>query len=413
MEKQAKQPVSKDSSVNHTSEQTPFSETALPRSDIFTLMASTSSVQGRVINPQMIQRLGTLVGNQQLQRMLDKHVIQRVPSEDEINARSEKIRAMRDFIGPPTEEQMNEDKKAAKEQLETIETVKASAGYGQLEDSQKTRLLTLLNGVNPDFAIKAHEILKKGLADSSIDVSTKDDLTSFLNTQPWLGGVVDPPTGAFEGKDQAHQISSAQTVSGFAFRSGNADANKYTVTIGEKTVLVYIAKTQDGTKGKFHSIGEIAQGLATLPPKELEVVKEVHMHPVANPDDAYWQTEFGDPDFSSYMTAGSSGIIDIYPSSTAMTQDYLSGTMIHESGHVLSKQKWGNNAVTDEGWKPWREAMKSDGFAVSQYATQNADEDFAESLQYYETVRGTPQEAEIKAMMPKRWGLIEGLLASE
>ena len=58
-------------------------------------------------------------------------------------------------------------------------------------------------------------------------------------------------------------------------------------------------------------------------------------------------------------------------------------------------------------------AMASDGVHASQYAKNNHDEDFGESLQLYEQVRGTPQEAEMRALMPERFKLIDGLLGKK
>jgi hypothetical protein len=83
--------------------------------------------------------------------------------------------------------------------------------------------------------------------------------------------------------------------------------------------------------------------------------------------------------------------------------------MIHETGHTLSKKQWGEES--DKRWQPWKDAMKSDVVVASQYAKASPGEDFGETLQAYFQVKGTPAEKELRALMPARMKIIDGLLA--
>jgi hypothetical protein len=49
----------------------------------------------------------------------------------------------------------------------------------------------------------------------------------------------------------------------------------------------------------------------------------------------------------------------------------------------------------------------------SKYAKNSPGEDFGEALQLYQQVKGTPQEAEIRKLMPERFKIIEELLAGK
>ena len=57
--------------------------------------------------------------------------------------------------------------------------------------------------------------------------------------------------------------------------------------------------------------------------------------------------------------------------------------------------------------------MASDKIVASKYAKSAPGEDFGETLQLYEQVRGTPQEAEIRALMPERFKIIDEIKAGK
>jgi hypothetical protein len=110
------------------------------------------------------------------------------------------------------------------------------------------------------------------------------------------------------------------------------------------------------------------------------------------------------------MTAGAAGIISIYPTKEPPSQDALDTVLLHETGHILSNQAWGSDSTVDNGWSAWRTASQNDGIRASRYATQSPEEDFSETLVIYQRTRGTPQEAEFRAMMPERFRILDGMV---
>jgi type VI secretion system secreted protein VgrG len=196
------------------------------------------------------------------------------------------------------------------------------------------------------------------------------------------------------------------------FKSGQADALKYEVTVGNRTIPVYIPKDLKAVQGgKIHSIDEIAKGLAALPEQNRQLVKEVNINPGPNPADAYWAQEYKTPNFRSYMTAGAAGVVNVYPSPGGQSQDYLDGSLIHETGHIWTKQNWGPD--NDKRWDDWKKAIQTDPDAASKYASSSPSEDFSETLQLYHQVKGTPDEAGFRKAMPDRFKIIDEIQAGK
>jgi hypothetical protein len=140
---------------------------------------------------------------------------------------------------------------------------------------------------------------------------------------------------------------------------------------------------------------------------------EAHSRP--NQADEYWEKEYKMKDFSTYMMAGASGLIDIFPTKVRPSQSDVDGSMIHETGHILSQRTWGGqfpafDSLFHPGWERWRKAEEKDGSHASAYAKTARIEDFSETLRLYYSVKGTPEAAEVRALMPERFKLIDELL---
>jgi len=223
--------------------------------------------------------------------------------------------------------------------------------------------------------------------------------------QASLPDVVTTPPGTFDNRRNPYSVGSPQEVTDHPFQSGPADALRYNVDVGGQTIPVYVPKTPGAAQGQSHSVDEIAKGLAALPETSRALVNQVNMDPSQNPDDAFWAQEYNRPNFRSYMTAGSDGVVDIYSLPSKNSQDYLDGTMIHETGHIWSQQNWGSE--TDARWNDWKGAMSRDSGMTSEYAKASLGEDFSETLQQYHQVKGTPQEAEFRRTMPNRFRIID------
>lgn len=302
---------------------------------------------------------------------------------------------------------------------ETIEKTALSPGFRQLDQKDQTKLLNLIGGSNKDIAPAARRGANELVADPAFAKLTpekqKEALKKYVD-DPKLRGVVAPQVGAFDGKREKYTVTGPVDTKDFAFRGGKADAKTYEVEIDGKKIPVHMPANPDKAL-EYHSIEEVAKSLAALPKSSRALVKEVNVEQVKNPDDEkIWRKKYNDPNFNSYMTAGAAGTISIYPSDKGSknSQSYMDGTMIHETGHTLSTQKWGELGETraddDKRWDKWKAAAASDGVAPSEYAKNSPGEDFGEALQLYQQVKGTPQEEEIRQLMPERYKIIKELL---
>jgi len=109
------------------------------------------------------------------------------------------------------------------------------------------------------------------------------------------------------------------------------------------------------------------------------------------------------------MSAGASGVMNIHP----LPASEWAGTnisVVHETGHVVSDQKWGGDS-SGEKWNAWREAMKKDGVAVSSYAQTGIKDDFADSFALWATAVGTPYESAVRNFIPNRVAILDPMLA--
>jgi len=300
---------------------------------------------------------------------------------------------------------------------EVITNTALSPGFRQLDAKDQTKLLNLLGGTNVELSRPARDAMTGVLHDPKFEKGTpaeqKAMLEKFLKDEPHLASVLGAQPGQLDGVRLKHTLHGPTEVKDYQFKDKKIDALKYEVEIDGKKVPVYVPKNPDPNL-TYHSIDEVAKGLAAIPKASRDLIKQVNVEPIQNSEDAYWATQYNTPGFHSYMTAGAAGTVHIYPdlkTAPKMSQDYLDVSLIHETGHILSQQKWG--ADDDPRWKDWQNAMASDGTHASQYAKKAQGEDFSETLKLYQMVKGTPKEAEIRALMPERFKIIDEILAGK
>ena len=296
----------------------------------------------------------------------------------------------------------------------TLTALATAPGFQGMSTADQQKLLRYVGGTNRDLSVPARKLMAAQLGQDDFKkadaAGQTEQLQTFLAGQKATPRVVSPEKDAFKNQRLPYKLHGPSDVKDYAFNSGNAPAVKYEVEVDGKKLPVYLPKKLD--KATTPGIDEVAKGLAALPASSRALVKEVSVEGKANPQDAYWAQAYNDPTFSSYMTAGADGVINIYPAKPKPTQDYLEGTMVHETGHTLSIQKWGEDTDA-KAWDDWRAAIQSDGIVPSQYAKASMDEDFGEALQLYRQVKGTTKEAEVRALMPERFKIIDELLSGK
>lgn len=193
----------------------------------------------------------------------------------------------------------------------------------------------------------------------------------------------------------------------YEFRGGKGDALVYRAAYDDGTSLTIVAPKAPDPAMHYHSVQEAAEAASYLPHASRATIHTVLLNSQVNPDDAHWAVQYNTPDFHSYMTAGAAGIVTIYPDKTDLPDaNAMRGSMIHETGHAWSYQKWGNDK-TKGGWTTWKAAMDKDGVSVSGYAMNDIAEDVAETVRVYGATKGTPKYDEYQAMIPARLAILE------
>ncbi len=297
----------------------------------------------------------------------------------------------------------------------TLKAASTSAGFTRLAPEEQVRLLAYAGGSNTAVSGPARRALQGIVGLPYFKLLGEDEqakrLREFLTQQPGLPELVTPDEGTFDKTRESVKVkvSGPTEVPGYAFRSGKADAHRYSVEIDGKKIDVYRPKTLDPKAGITTSLEQIQKGLAALPPESLRLVRSVSVNPGQNPDDARWALQYRDPNFRSYMTADENGQISIYPTTDPLSQTVVDTTFIHETGHTLSLIQWGKPS-TDKRWNGWKAAIEKDKLHVSGYGRASISEDFSESLALYMTYRRRPEMAELRKIYPNRFKILDGLI---
>lgn len=289
-----------------------------------------------------------------------------------------------------------------------VNELTSTAGYALLTDAEKATLSRrMTNGSELGASLRQSMHWLVGSSDFAGKPAAQQaaEIRQVIAEERGLQQVVSQ--NLREPSARPYQISAATPAPNFAFDSKRADGQQYTVTVNGHAVNVVVASQNPGHQA---SIEQIAKGLASLPEQSLAVVRNVYVEPDYNPQDAHWAEVYHRPDFHSYMTAGSAGDVRVYPTSSATSQAVLDGSLIHETGHVLSKRAFGEDSNSGRQWRAWSAAAASDGLHVSHYATSSNDEDFAETLEQYQATRGTPQEAELRRLFPARYAILDRMV---
>lgn len=217
------------------------------------------------------------------------------------------------------------------------------------------------------------------------------------------------PEGTFDPVRLPHQVRGGVEVKNYRFASGRADAIKYEVDVGGRTIPVVVPKNVSHD-GEVHTIHEVAAGLASLPESSRSRIKRVELEPKRNPEDAFWAREYGTSGFESYANADRSGVVKVFPTWGKHTQSDLDGALHHEGGHIISMQEWGESGATPR-WNAWKAAKRKDPGIASMYAGSSIREDFAETYLLYHQVKGTPKEASARKWMGERFKIIDQIEA--
>ena len=194
--------------------------------------------------------------------------------------------------------------------------MKGMKGFQALSQAEQDRLLVYAGG-SLSVSSGVPSQLQTLFGDPKANLDEAATFTKFLHAQAGLDSHVRATSD--KRLPDWEELEGPTEVKKFKFRSGKADALRYEATIGavaESKIPIYLPKSFDTTKGlHIPTIGEVVDMISRGPEQVRRMVKEVHVNPGRNPDDAYWakQPGYKKKDFRSYMTAGAEGIVEHLP----------------------------------------------------------------------------------------------------
>lgn len=309
---------------------------------------------------------------------------------------------------PNTRVMPNEDMTPVDARL-AMAAVPSLAGWGKLSGTNQAKLTALLEGETNAVSAATRDYLRPKYLD--LKKKSADEQATALSAT--IGHKDATPSLVMENVETepvALSLSGPKEVKRYEFRGLTADAHIFTATYGDGSRLEVVAPKAPSPEYHQYTATQAAEAARYLPKRMRDILKRIVLNPVTNPDDAYWAAQYNIPDFHSYMTAGSDGVVTIYPTASAKgtqpDERYMRGTMIHESGHTWSYRNWGTDKSKGK-WLDWKKAMDSDGVSVSNYARSDIAEDVAETVQVYGSTKGKPKYDEYKKIIPARLAILE------
>ena len=291
-----------------------------------------------------------------------------------------------------------------------VTALHATGGWPKLAADVQSALDRLIGAGATDLSTMARKQFWALLPELAVevDVDQATTLTGLLSVRPDV--VAEHVASAVVG----YQVADPVVKKDYAFRGRTADAESRLIAYDDGPTVELVSPKAPTPGLHNHTIQETEQASSHVPKAARALMKTILLNVNTNPDDPYWAVQYKDDAFHSYMTAGAEGIVTIYPDKTekpVMTEDYEAGSMVHETGHTWSYQKWGQD-TTKGGWVEWQKAMDADKLSVSDYATKAIAEDVAETIQIYGTLKGTPRFDAYRKMVPNRFKILDAQYGS-
>jgi hypothetical protein len=298
------------------------------------------------------------------------------------------------------------------EERQIVTSVMESAGFQTLANTDRRLVLYLLTGPTIPYSGEARRfaktLLESGSSQLVVDGETqRAQFKALLQEQqylPYHAATLSRPRAAAA----ISQVSEG-TPTQYAFRNGLAEGLAYEVQIGDDVIQVFVEKYADPTRQPC-SLADLVKSLAEMPDEYRSELKCVQLEGFTNPQDAYWRMQFNMPNFESLLAANPlASTIALFPLEQGHDQTSMAACLVHEVGHFISSRVFGSSA-NDSRWSQWEAAIAADGFAPSQYAKLNAQEDFSEFLVVCHLMNDGSDETELRRLMPARMRLFDTIL---
>lgn len=259
-----------------------------------------------------------------------------------------------------------------------------------------------------------------------IDLGDSGALRKFLLTEArptdlWRDAA--PDSGVADSRRKPYEISGPDSVD-YEFPSGTEPdksvkepALKYTVHVDGREIEVIVPAGDAREDGKsYPSVDQIAKGLAAQQSPSIAATDKV----VVNPHTPKETDEHGNVVDSGADMYASGGAFYVNPhgADSPRAQKDFDFTFMHETAHLV-EQPSGPFGLPLE----WNLAVQKDQLFSTHYADDryvpdggaavdrdlgiDPGEDFAEAYMTYHLVKGTPDEAQMRALMPERFAILD------
>jgi len=308
------------------------------------------------------------------------------------------------------------------EGVETLITAVTSPGFAQLSTEQAEAFLEYAGNTIPGHGDAIRAEIATHLASDEyqepqtlfgpirlpLAISQARELLQISGGAEALPGST--PVGALPAAQRDIEVTGPESIGEFEFETGEVEAERYTFEIdGREVEVIYPADAPEGVP----TPEELERLLETLPDVAADQYDQILIEPNASDASASTNGEW----------------VRIFPSE-GRSLERLQSTLVHEAAHIVSREELGDTSRIDdggdlgdlsEGWQDWAEAVEADGHYVSDYAYESATgnndddqrkfgEDFAETVELYYQVKGTPAEAEFARLYPNRYDLLREVL---
>lgn len=303
----------------------------------------------------------------------------------------------------------------------------ASPAFRGLDEAQQAQALALFGS---GTAVSEHALTDL-LDVSAIGLEPKVDLDSTASLQAYLLSVATPvdawrdaypASGIPDDRRRDYSYPETPGRTSGPFPSGdlpNADvvlfADAYYVDVEGQTIEVLFPRADqfDARGYAYPTIEQVAKALAAQPAVSLENIDRVVVNPYTPLEQDPATGAITKSDAGAYYS-GDSGTISINPApaGTPSTQASLDFTIAHEVGHAVAQPGRIYGVALE-----WSLAVQSDRLFPTEYSDDNyvagaenlydPTEDFAEAYMIYQLVKGTPDEAQMRALMPERFAALD------
>ncbi|MBN3927447.1 DUF4157 domain-containing protein, partial [Nostoc sp. NMS4] len=291
----------------------------------------------------------------------------------------------------------------------SVASVHKLPGWSKLDSSEQTILNSMLGGETNQLSQKSRDNLRGKLSamsssynDTQQEKALRELITAKDSIPKYANEVVNTTKVKYDLAQPAKQKD-------YQFNGVVADAESWLVTFDDYTELTIFTPKAPTPGYHNHTVQQTADAVSYVPKVNRSLINIIILNPILNPSDPYWADVYKQPNLQSYMSATAEGVMYIYPEKETKPlnpQNYMRGSMIHETGHTWSYQNWG--ADTSQGkWLEWKKMMDADKVSVSGYAMAKIIEDVAETIRVYFSTQGTPSFDEYRQIVPNRFAMLD------